>query len=59
MTVSGPISHVERALSDPPITRLTRSRPRPAARLDDQLMGMALLLGPANVIMQFARTGLG
>ncbi len=54
MTVGEPISHVERTLSDPPITR-----PRPGARLADQLMGMALLLGPANVIMQLARPGVG
>jgi uncharacterized protein (DUF2236 family) len=56
MTVSEPISHVERSLSDPAITG---GRPRPGARLDDQLMGMALLLGPANVIMQLARPGVG
>jgi uncharacterized protein (DUF2236 family) len=55
MTVSEPFSHVERSLSDPPITRLTGGRPR----LDDQLMGMALLLGPANVIMQLATPGVG
>ncbi len=59
MTVNEPISHVERALSDPPITRLTGGRPRRGARLDDQLMGMALLLGPANVIMQLAVPGVG
>ncbi|MGA8331731.1 MAG: oxygenase MpaB family protein, partial [Mycobacterium sp.] len=59
MTVNEPISHVERALTDPPMTRLTGGRPRPGARLDDQLMGMALLLGPANVIMQLARPGVG
>jgi uncharacterized protein (DUF2236 family) len=59
MTVSEPISHVERTMSDPPMARLTRRRPKPGARLDDQLMGMALLLGPANVIMQLARPGVG
>jgi len=59
MTVSEPISHVERTLSDPPITRRAGGRPRPGARLDDQLMGMALLLGPANVIMQLATPGVG
>jgi uncharacterized protein (DUF2236 family) len=38
-------------MSDPPIARLTRRRTRREVRLDDGLMGMALLLGPANVIM--------
>lgn len=51
--------HVERAVSDPPIPALARRRPKRAARIDDQLMGMALLLGPANVIMQLARPGVG
>src|ERR1700751_1710558 len=59
MTVSEPISHVERAMSDPPIARLTRRRTRREVRFDDGLMGMALLLGPANVIMQLARPGVG
>jgi uncharacterized protein (DUF2236 family) len=59
MTVSEPISHVERAMSDPPIARLTRHRTRREVRFDDGLMGMALLLGPANVIMQLARPGVG
>src|SRR5271156_2413838 len=59
MTVSEPIRHVERTMSDPPITGLTRHRPRRATRLDDGLMGMALLLGPANVIMQLAQPGVG
>jgi uncharacterized protein (DUF2236 family) len=59
MTVSEPIRHVERTMSDPPIARLGRGRTRRAVRLDDGLMGMALLLGPANVIMQLARPGVG
>ena len=59
MTVSEPISHVERAISDPPIARLTRRRTRREVRFDDGLMGMALLLGPANVIMQLGRPGVG
>jgi uncharacterized protein (DUF2236 family) len=54
MTVSEPIRHVERAVSAPPI-----SRPRRTPQLDDTSMGMALLLGPANVIMQLARPGVG
>jgi len=59
MTVSEPIRHVERTMSDPPIARLGRGRTRRAVRLDDGLMGIALLLGPANVIMQLARPGVG
>jgi uncharacterized protein (DUF2236 family) len=59
MTVSEPIRHVERTMSDPPIARLGRGRTRRAVRLDDGLMGLALLLGPANVIMQLARPGVG
>lgn len=53
------VQHVERAVSDPPITGLTRRRQPRVSRIDDGLMGMALLLGPANVIMQLARPGVG
>src|SRR5581483_11881855 len=56
MTVSEPISHVERAVSEPPIAGRGTSR---TPQLDDTLMGMALLLGPANVIMQLSRPGVG
>ena len=59
MTVGEPVQHVERAVSDPPIPGLARGRPRRAPRVDDTLMGLALLLGPANVIMQLARPGVG
>ena len=46
-------------MSDPPIAeRGSRQQPR-TPQLDDTLMGMALLLGPANVIMQLARPGVG
>jgi uncharacterized protein (DUF2236 family) len=59
MTVSEPVRHVERTMSDPPIAeRGSRQQPR-TPQLDDTLMGMALLLGPANVIMQLARPGVG
>src|SRR6201991_1087334 len=54
MTVSEPIRHVERAVSEPPVAG---RRPRRTPQLGDTLMGMALLLGPANVIMQLARPG--
>src|ERR1700742_3835624 len=56
MTVSEPIRHVERAVSEPPVAG---RRPRRTPQLGDTLMGMALLLGPANVIMQLARPGVG
>src|SRR5271165_599305 len=59
MTVSEPISNVERMMSDPPRSPLTRRQTWRAVRLEDGLMGMALLLGPANVIMQLARPGVG
>jgi uncharacterized protein (DUF2236 family) len=55
--VHQPVRHVERAIADP-------SRPRRARRIrslgiDEGLMGVALLAGPANVIMQLARPGVG
>ncbi len=55
--VDRPIPHVERPVSDPP-------RPRRARRgrrlgIDEGLMGVALLAGPANVIMQLALPGVG
>jgi uncharacterized protein (DUF2236 family) len=59
VTVSEPIRHVERTMSDPPRTRLTHRQKGRTPQLDDSLMGMALLLGPANVIMQLARPGVG
>jgi uncharacterized protein (DUF2236 family) len=59
MAVSEPISHVERTISDPPRTRLTRRQKRRTPQLGDTLMGIALLLGPANVIMQLARPEVG
>jgi uncharacterized protein (DUF2236 family) len=59
MTVSEPIRHAERAVSDPPVSGPGRRRPRRTPKLDDTLMGLALLLGPANVIMQLARPGVG
>lgn len=58
MTVSEPIQHVERAVSDPPTQAPAVTRRR-GAGFDDGLMGVALLAGPANVIMQLARPGVG
>jgi uncharacterized protein (DUF2236 family) len=61
MTVSEPIRHVERAVRDPPDQRLMRCRgARPGqAGVDSVMVGVALLAGPANVIMQLARPGVG
>jgi uncharacterized protein (DUF2236 family) len=56
MTVSE--SQVERPLSAaarPTARKASKRRPR----IDDGLLGIALLLGPANVIMQLARPGVG
>jgi uncharacterized protein (DUF2236 family) len=49
------ISHVERAVSAPALPQRPARRGRPK----DDLMGVALLAGPANVIMQLARPGVG
>lgn len=51
------IQHVERAVSDPPRPR--RGRERRALGIDEAMMGVTLLAGPANVIMQLARPGVG
>jgi uncharacterized protein (DUF2236 family) len=62
MTISDPIHHVERAMSDTPRpsepSRLSESARR-AGGIDEGLMGVALLLGPANVIMQLALPSVG
>jgi uncharacterized protein (DUF2236 family) len=56
MTVSD--SHVDRAVSAPPRVSAHRTRTR-GASFEDGLMGVALLAGPANVIMQLARPAVG
>lgn len=55
-TVHQRIPHVERPISDPP-----RPGGKTRRRLADDysLMGVALLAGPANVIMELARPGVG
>ena len=58
MTVSEPVQHVERALRDVRSAPPTRTSRR-GAHFDDGLMGVALLAGAANVIMQLARPGVG
>ncbi|AQT78348.1 hypothetical protein B1R94_02495 [Mycolicibacterium litorale] len=51
------ISHVDRAVSAPPRSPGRRRKWGPG--FDDGLMGVALLAGPANVIMELARPGVG
>ncbi|EUA42982.1 hypothetical protein I552_7723 [Mycobacterium xenopi 3993] len=58
MSVSESIQHVERAIADPPVGKPARPNARRSG-FDDGLMGVALLAGPANVIMQLARPGVG
>jgi uncharacterized protein (DUF2236 family) len=55
-TRNQPVPHVERPLADPP--RPQGKRRRRIAR-DYGLMGVALLAGPANVIMELAVPGVG
>jgi uncharacterized protein (DUF2236 family) len=50
--------HVERAVSAPATGRIASGR-RNGPTIDDGLLGVGLLLGPANVIMQLARPGVG
>lgn len=51
---------VERAVSDPADPRRPQSgRGRRGIGVDDGLMGVALLAGPANVIMELAQPGVG
>jgi uncharacterized protein (DUF2236 family) len=57
--VSEPVRHVERAIADPPRRSAARRGRRRALGIDEGLMGVALLAGPANVIMQLGRPGVG
>jgi uncharacterized protein (DUF2236 family) len=56
-TIHQPVPHVERPISDPPRLRQPDRRSRIAR--DYGLMGVALLAGPANVIMELSRPGVG
>ena len=58
MTISEPVKHVDRAVSESAMSLAPAPRRR-GAHFDDGLMGIALLAGPANVIMQLARPGVG
>jgi len=54
------LSHVERAVSDHAARGAQRSTSkRRGPTVDEGLIGIALLAGPANVIMQLARPGVG
>jgi uncharacterized protein (DUF2236 family) len=57
MAIHEPIRQVERPVADPPRRRNVRAGR--ALGIDEGLMGVALLAGPANVIMQLARPGVG
>jgi uncharacterized protein (DUF2236 family) len=59
MTVTDPAGVVERLVSDPPASVSPSRFPRRRNGMADGLMGIALLAGPANVIMQLARPGVG
>ncbi|OBF82677.1 hypothetical protein A5791_04410 [Mycobacterium sp. 852002-51163_SCH5372311] len=56
-TVQQLVPHVERPISDP--ARANRRKRRRRLAEDYGLMGVALLAGPANVIMELARPGVG
>ncbi len=60
-TIHQLIPHVERAIAGPPRPQRARRRRASgrASGIDEGLMGIALLAGPANVIMQLARPGVG
>jgi uncharacterized protein (DUF2236 family) len=58
MTISEPIPYVERGASDSAGPSHVPRRRR-GATFADGLMGVALLAGPANVIMQLANPGVG
>lgn len=57
MAIREPVSHVDRAVSAPPLPAGRHRRWGPG--FDDGLMGVALLAGAANVIMELARPGVG
>ena len=56
-SISVPVPHIERAVSDAAIQ--TRPRKQGSAGADDGMLGLGLIAGPANVIMQLASPGVG
>jgi len=60
MAVHEPARPVERAVADPADpARLHSARGKRGISVDDGPLGISLLAGPANVIMQLARPGVG
>ncbi|MDY6996890.1 MAG: oxygenase MpaB family protein [Actinomycetota bacterium] len=59
MTLSEPLPQVERAVSDPEVRTRPRRRRWGRKSDDEGMLGLGLLAGPANVIMQLARPGVG
>jgi uncharacterized protein (DUF2236 family) len=58
--IARPTPHVERPMADPPRPQRARRAPSGSPSVyEDALMGVALLAGPANVIMELARPGVG
>jgi uncharacterized protein (DUF2236 family) len=58
VTISEPVQHVERAVNQA-AAMSTSPRPRRGGSIKDALMGILLMAGPANVIMQLAQPGVG
>jgi uncharacterized protein (DUF2236 family) len=56
-SISEPVPHVERAVSDAAVH--ARPGKGTTAGLADGMLGLGLVAGPANVIMQVARPGVG
>lgn len=56
-SISAPVPFVERAVNEALVT--ARPRKWSTAATDDGMLGLGLLAGPANVIMQLARPGVG
>ena len=60
MTGSEPLGVVERPVAAGPTGQLRASRRRRgSSAMKEGLMGIVLLAGPANVVMQLARPGVG
>jgi uncharacterized protein (DUF2236 family) len=56
MTVGEPIDHVGRAINDPVLAGARRP-PRWMAASEDAVLGIGLLSGAANVIMELVQPG--
>jgi uncharacterized protein (DUF2236 family) len=56
---AGAIAQVDRGVSDPPDPTRRQARHKPDFNMADNLAGVTLLAGSANVIMQLARPGVG